>query len=147
MAGPSEWPVAAARRWLGTPYVHQASCRGGGADCLGLIRGLWRERFGDEPAVPPPYTPDWDEAARQEVLWRAAARFLKAVPIAARAGGDVLLFRMRADAPAKHLGVLACSAGRETLIHAYSGHGVVETTFGLAWRRRMVAVFRFPEKV
>ena len=35
--------VAAARRWLGTPYRHQASVRGEGADCLGLVRGVWRE--------------------------------------------------------------------------------------------------------
>ena len=32
--------VMAARGWIGTPYVHQASCRGAGADCLGLIRGV-----------------------------------------------------------------------------------------------------------
>ena len=35
--------VAAARGWIGTPYVHQASCKGAGADCLGLVRGVWRE--------------------------------------------------------------------------------------------------------
>ncbi len=32
--------VELARLWLGTPYVHQASTRGAGADCLGLIRGI-----------------------------------------------------------------------------------------------------------
>lgn len=32
--------VAAARQWLGTPYRHQASVRGVGCDCLGLIRGV-----------------------------------------------------------------------------------------------------------
>ena len=35
--------VAAARRWLGTPYHHQATRQGVGADCLGLVRGVWRE--------------------------------------------------------------------------------------------------------
>ena len=35
-----------ARKWLGTPYRHQASLRGEGADCLGLIRGVWRELTG-----------------------------------------------------------------------------------------------------
>ena len=38
--------VAAARGWLGTPYRHQASVRGEGADCLGLVRGVWRELIG-----------------------------------------------------------------------------------------------------
>lgn len=41
--------VAEARGWVGTPYVHQASARGAGADCLGLVRGVWRGVFGDEP--------------------------------------------------------------------------------------------------
>ncbi len=35
--------VAAARAWVGTPYHHQASVKGAGCDCLGLIRGIWRE--------------------------------------------------------------------------------------------------------
>jgi NlpC/P60 family putative phage cell wall peptidase len=45
--------VAAARGWLGTPYHHQASVKGVGCDCLGLIRGLWRELLGDEPETLP----------------------------------------------------------------------------------------------
>ena len=40
----------AARAWLGTPYRHQASVKGVGADCLGLVRGLWREVAGAERA-------------------------------------------------------------------------------------------------
>ena len=41
--------VAAARGWLGTPYQHQASARGAGAGCLGLLRGIWGDpqRFVD----------------------------------------------------------------------------------------------------
>lgn len=50
--------VIAARRWIGTPYVHQAALRGAGADCLGLVRGVWREVLGEEPEPVPPYTPD-----------------------------------------------------------------------------------------
>ena len=45
--------VATARGWLGTPYLHQASCRGAGCDCLGLLRGLWRALAGAEPAARP----------------------------------------------------------------------------------------------
>jgi len=32
--------VMEARRWLNTPYKHQASEIGIGTDCLGLIRGI-----------------------------------------------------------------------------------------------------------
>ena len=38
--------VASARGWLGTPYHHQASLKGVGCDCLGLLRGVWREVIG-----------------------------------------------------------------------------------------------------
>jgi hypothetical protein len=54
---------------------------------------------------------------------------------------------MRATAPAKHLGILAeADGGHQTVIHAYSGVGVVESPLGEAWRRRVVAVFRFREE-
>ena len=38
--------VAQARQWIGTPYLHQASLRGCGCDCLGLVRGVWRTVYG-----------------------------------------------------------------------------------------------------
>ena len=43
--------VAAARGWIGTPYRHQASLKGAGCDCLGLVRGVWREMVGPEPVA------------------------------------------------------------------------------------------------
>ena len=55
--------VASARGWIGTPYRHQASLRGLGCDCLGLVRGVWREVIGPEPEEPGPYAPDWAEAS------------------------------------------------------------------------------------
>jgi NlpC/P60 family putative phage cell wall peptidase len=33
---------AEARAWIGTPDRHQASLKGMGCDCLGLVRGVWR---------------------------------------------------------------------------------------------------------
>lgn len=136
--------VAAAQGWIGTPYRHQASCRGVGCDCLGLVRGVWREVVGSEPERPPAYTPDWAEATGEERMLAAAGRHLTSISGVAQAG-DVLLFRMVERGPAKHAGILG--SGRlegGTLIHAYSGHGVCETRLGEAWLRRLVGVFRFP---
>ena len=45
--------VTAAREWIGTPYHHQASVKGVGADCLGLVRGVLRDVMGVEPEIPP----------------------------------------------------------------------------------------------
>ncbi len=137
--------VQVARTWIGTPYVHQASCKGAGADCLGLVRGIWRDLLGAEPCPIPAYTQDWAEPGRHEVLLEAAQRLLIAAPIDALGCGDVIVFRMRAGAVAKHLGVQASVGPGATFIHAYSGHGVVESPLSTPWARRIVARFRFPE--
>lgn len=136
--------VTIARAWLGTPYVHQASTRGAGADCLGLIRGVWREIHGTEPETPPPYSGDWAECGGAEVLWQAALRHLRAVPADAPvAAGQVLLFRMREGAIAKHLGLVS-DPGGSRFIHAYTSHGVIESPLTRPWAGRIVARFRFP---
>ncbi|MBS8226723.1 NlpC/P60 family protein [Vannielia litorea] len=138
--------VAEARRWVGTPYRHQASCRGAGCDCLGLLRGIWRDLWGCEPEPVPAYSRDWSETSREEVLWAAARRHLREKAASeAPAPGDVVLFRMRSGAVAKHLGIQARVGGNASFIHAFSGHGVVESSFTRAWERRVVARFEFPE--
>ncbi|MDA5555632.1 NlpC/P60 family protein [Shimia sp. MMG029] len=136
--------VAIARRWIGTPYRHQASALGAGADCLGLIRGVWRTLYGQEAALVPPYTRDWSEARGQEVLWQAAARYLIPKSLSEEAAGDVLLFRMKSGAVAKHLGIVARLGDMASVIHAYGGHAVVENALSLPWRRRIVGRFAFP---
>jgi len=138
--------VRLARAWVGTPYRHQASCRGAGADCLGLVRGVWRELHGREPEPVPAYAPDWSEPQREERLWAAAARHLQARDPGDLRPGHVVLFRMRAGCVAKHLGIIGRGLPAPTFIHSYSGHGVVESALSEPWRRRIVAVFAFPLK-
>jgi NlpC/P60 family putative phage cell wall peptidase len=138
--------VRAARGWIGTPYLHQASAKGAGADCLGLLRGVWREVYDREPEMVPAYTPDWSEPSRDEILWRSAARHLMAKDIADAATGDVLLFRMRAGCVAKHLGIAGGVGAQSSFIHAYSRHSVVESPLSAPWARRIVARFEFPER-
>lgn len=132
------------RLWLGTPYVHQASTLGAGADCLGLLRGVWRGVMGHEPEAVPVYSMDWSEPQGEERMWAAARRHLAEKPVADMALGDVLLFRMREGSVAKHLGILSEIRPLLCFIHAYSGHGVVENTLSDPWRRRVVACFEFP---
>lgn len=136
--------IAAARRWIGTPYHHQASCLGAGADCLGLIRGVWRDLYGAEPEPVPAYSMDWSEPQRLELLWQAAARHMTEKPLSGLMPGHVILFRMRAGSVAKHLGIAASGPGGATFVHAYSRLGVVESPLSPPWRRRAVACFQFP---
>jgi NlpC/P60 family putative phage cell wall peptidase len=141
----AERVVAEARLWIGTPYLHQASVKGAGADCLGLLRGVWREVFGREPETVPAYTDDWAEPSHQEVLLEAAQRLLVARPIDLAEVGDVLLFRMREGSIAKHLGLQSETGNHPRFVHSYTGHGVIESSLSLPWQRRIAARFAFPE--
>lgn len=132
--------VAAARRWIGTPYLHQASLANVGCDCLGLVRGVWREVIGDEPEQAPPYTPDWAETLGVETLLDAAHRHFVPVLRGFRAG-DILVFRFRDKLPAKHLGIATAATH---MVHAHSGACVAEVAIGPHWQKRIAAVFAFP---
>jgi NlpC/P60 family putative phage cell wall peptidase len=134
--------VKAARRWVGTPYVHQASLIHVGCDCLGLVRGVWREVIGEEPEAAPPYTPDWAEALGAESLLNAARRHFRSIPSDEFREGDLLLFRFREHLPAKHLGVATSTAH---MVHAHAGACVAEVAIGPHWRRTLVAAFAFPD--
>ena len=136
-----------ARRWIGTPYRHQASVLGIGADCLGLVRGVWRTMIGPEPEPVPCYTPDWSEPSGDEALLRAAFRWLVPKPVDSSETAEIILFRMQAQGVAKHFGITAEMNGNPTFIHAYTGHGVVESSLTRAWQRKIIARFDFPQGV
>jgi NlpC/P60 family putative phage cell wall peptidase len=133
--------VAEARSWIGTPYRHQASLKGVGCDCLGLVRGVWRAVQGDEPEPVPAYSPDWAEATKFESLAAAASRHFSAVPLADIAPGDVLLFRWRAGLVAKHAAIVTAA---DRMVHAHDGAAVAEVAITPWWRRRLAYAFRFP---
>ncbi|MEJ2623673.1 MAG: NlpC/P60 family protein [Pseudolabrys sp.] len=133
--------VAEARGWIGTPYRHQASLKGVGCDCLGLVRGVWRGVIGPEPERAPPYAPDWAEASGRETLAQAAARHLIPIALDAFGPGDVLLFRWRAGMPAKHAAIVTTES---TMVHAHDGAAVAEVALAPWWRRRLAYAFRFP---
>ena len=142
--------VAEALTWLGTPYRHQASLKGVGCDCLGLLRGVWREEVGPEPEALPPYSPDWAEATGRETMYETLARYLREIPAdPIRSGaeanpGTIVLFRMIQDGPAKHCGILAEKDGAPSLIHARQNKRVSEEPFTMAWRRKVAFAFEVP---
>lgn len=138
--------VTVARSWIGTPYLHQASVQGVGCDCLGLLRGIWRAVYGGEPEAIPAYSPDWSEPQGAEVLMAAACRHLRKLEGAPMAPGQVMLFRMRRGGVAKHLGVISEVGDVPRFIHAYQGHGVVESPLSAPWRKRIAARFEFIER-
>src|SRR5262245_1410905 len=135
--------VIETRRWLGTPYRHQASLMGAGTDCLGLVRGVWRGLVGAQAGKAPAYTPDWAEALGEETLLSAARRHMHEIAVGAAREGDVLLFRMALGSPAKHAAIVS---GEGRIIHAYWGRAVCETRLTPWWRRRIAAAFQLDRK-
>jgi NlpC/P60 family putative phage cell wall peptidase len=133
--------VAEAREWIGTPYRHQASLKGVGCDCLGLVRGVWRALYGQEPETAPVYSRDWAEAAGCETLALAACRHMTAIGCGEFRPGDVLLFRWRAGLTAKHAAIVT---GSDRMVHAHDGAAVAEVALAPWWRRRLAFAFRFP---
>jgi NlpC/P60 family putative phage cell wall peptidase len=142
-AADAERVIAATRSWLGTPYHDQASGKGVGCDCLGLVRGVWREVVGPEPLALPPYSRDWGETGPREPLAEAARRVMRELPVTALVLGALILFRMRTGAVAKHCGIVTAP---DRFIHSYERLGVVEVPLDAAWQRRIAFAFLFPAR-
>jgi NlpC/P60 family putative phage cell wall peptidase len=132
--------VAAARRWIGTPYRHQAATLGAGCDCLGLLRGVWRTLYDREPAVLPPYRADWRDLSQAATLLALAEHWLKPAPLPL-AAGQVVLFRLNGLPLPKHCAILVAP---DRFIHAQERLGVVEIKLSDSWRRRIATSFTFP---
>jgi len=132
--------VAQARQWLGTPYVHQMAVRGVGCDCLGLARGVATELGLATPTKIPVYSKDWNEIAGCETLLDGLAGYAhRREPGETDVRpGDLVCFRMRPTAIAKHVAI-ACGADR--MIHARERYGVIEVPISAFWKARLVAIF------
>ena len=102
--------VALARDWLGTPYHHQASLRGVGTDCVGLIRGLWRDLHGTDAETAARLHARLGRSLRPRDALEAARRHLIEIAPSDAQPGDVLVFRWR-----RHI-------ARETLRHPHRAH-------------------------
>lgn len=131
------WPplpveiIAAARAWIGTPWVAGASLKFHGADCAGLVRGVWRDLSGVAIDAPP-----WDPAG---LSWLDDIRLTAALSGFAAVDdpgpGDVAAWRVGRRV---HLGIMS----QRGVIHADSRMGVIESPpFG---HRRLLAGWSFP---
>ena len=140
------------RTWIGTPYQHQTSLKGVGCDCIGLVRGVWRAVYGAEPWALPAYSPDWaevgGEARTREYLIAGLSAHFESVALEKARAGDVIAFRMKPGAVAKHVAIMSVGEGvgdpAAKIIHAYWGRAVVESWLGPFWKRAAVGAFRYP---
>jgi cell wall-associated NlpC family hydrolase len=139
--------ITAARTYLGTPWKHQARCKGVGVDCIGLLVGAYREAgyaikdctdYGRNPN-PKRFlkhlsgqfwrasgSDEWDNRADPHA-WQFA------IP------GDVLVFFFAGVALPQHVGICTGSA----VIHTYQTAGAVaEHALSSEWKSKVHSVWR-----
>lgn len=133
--------VAEARRWIGTPYLHQGRVIGAGVDCVGLVIGVARALG----IVAPHF--DITGYARQPDERRFAelcAACMTPIPEAEARAGDVASIAFGGHT--MHLGIVADYAhGGLSLIHSLMRSSrVVEHRIDDAWRARIAGWHRMP---
>lgn len=132
--------VKEAREWIGTPVVWEASLKGKGCDCRGLVAGVarelgWPEGSAFEASVGA-YARNIDEAK----LTAGLDRLLRRVRPDMMHKGDVLGFTIKGKM--QHLGIFA---GEGRMVHAYMTppSKVVEVPLGVYWTNRLAGVWRW----
>jgi len=131
--------IEAARKWVGTPFVHKGHTMGAGVDCINMCYEAAKSvGLAPDNIMPADYSRDPDGVA----LMAALKKYMVPIYNKQMKPGDVLLFRF-----VKHPQHVGVYTGRN-IIHAYSKMDkCVEHILDNRWRKRLVAVFRFREFV
>jgi cell wall-associated NlpC family hydrolase len=143
--------VARARKYIGTPFVHQGRALGRGVDCVGLVLCV-AEDLGLLDTLGKAFKrSDYGAYGRQpvnEFIYEECERRLQVIAptggiIPSLLPGDVLCLRV--PAVACHLAIVTALQGGLGIVHAYAGAGkVVEHTLDAKWIKRIAGVFSFP---
>ncbi len=141
----SDQILAAARSWIGTPFVHQGRLKGVGVDCVGLLVGVGRELgmvAPDFDVEPYPRIPDG-----VTLLGRAGLHLTPAEPGAPLQPGDIVVVRFRKYP--QHFGIVGEHVhGGLSIVHADAlSDRCVETRLMFSPTMLHVATFKFPGAV
>jgi len=135
--------VAAARRWLGTPWHHQGRLIGVGVDCGGLVVGVAQSLGLAVADHPPGYARVPDGHSLRRIVEQQCIR----IPCSEE--GAVALFRW--DAAPQHLAIVSRLPEGWALIHAWAqARRVVEHLWTAEWQDRLVSdaagplIYRLP---
>lgn len=138
--------VAEARRWLGTPYRHQAALFGIGVDCIGLIRRVG-EAVGGLVVTEARYRPfaGYSRSPNPRRMGAGLAAFFDEIPFADADDGDVFWMSWAPQAPPMHTAIAATWNGERTIVHAAEPYGrVVEHRLDEGRVGLIVKAFRYP---
>ena len=134
--------IQATNAWIGTPYRHQASRINVGCDCLGLVRGVWRELYGCDAAPVPPYAQFGRDHVGASQLLDAAQQFLQFKDQQLKAG-YVVLFQLHKKLPPRHCGIMLSDTH---FVHAQERLGVIKVCLDHNWITRIHSTYSFPQK-
>jgi len=131
--------VAAARQWIGTPWVHQQRAKGVAVDCAGLVIGVARELGLVAAQFDIGGYGRWPDGT----LLDKCGDVMTPIERAAMRVGDVLV--VATDEEPMHMGILGDYAhGGLSLIHASNIRGVVEHRLLFARNMRFSAAYALP---
>ena len=135
--------VAEARTWIGTRWHHQASIKGVGSDCIGLVAGVARTLGivgGDEFAVDPAVR-GYGREPDPDMLLAACARYLEPVHLPEVQLGDILLLRFSSEP--QHFALIS-QRNPDYMLHAYAqARRIVENRIDAVWRSRIVRAYSY----
>lgn len=140
--------VAAARAWVGTPFMHQQSLLGVGVDCVGVILGVGRDtgRLEISPEAWAPFAA-YTRKPNPARMRKAMRRFLVESIVdrtSLPAIGSIGWFGWRDDLP-MHLAIVSEFEGRPTMIHAFELQGrCCENSIDETWRSRVDSWWQYP---
>lgn len=129
--------VAAARAYIGTPFVHQGRLCGVGIDCAGLVLGVAAD-LGMRAVEVSGYGRSPDEDRFRSIV----REHLDMIAWPEVLPGDVLTFQFVAE---QHLAIVA-TVSPCAIVHAFEKVGrCVEQPLDAVWLRRLRGCYRFPE--
>ncbi len=123
--------IDGARTWLGTPFHHQQSVKGVGADCVGFPKGVLRDLGEDVSEVPT----DYSEHAQPKILLEYLYRSTLVHQDKVMAPGHIVLVCPK-NVP-HHFGILTYNGW---WVHADRKMGVVETPLG-DWEHKVHSIW------
>lgn len=107
-----------ARKWLGTPYHHQARIRGAGVDCIMLLCEVYHACGLIPYEDPRPYPMDWHLNRSEEMYLGGIEKY--GVKVETPQKGDIALYQF-----GRTISHGAIVLDWPTIIHSYRGEGVV----------------------
>ncbi len=129
--------VAAARAWVGTPFQHQATLKGVGCDCRGLVVGVAREA-----GYPVEIATNYSRYPTGQYLMDVCDAYMTRIDRDALRPGDVVAMTFESDP--QHVAIVGDYPGGLSLIHSLARSGVVEHRLDSVWAGRIMQAYRIP---